>query len=138
MWIFLLGGPGETEATAEETLRFAESRLGPADAAFLTVGVRIYPGTALAATARDQGLLTGSEDLLEPTFYLSPELDAARLLRRVKAAVARNPRLVGPGMPLRWTLPVVRRLGYALGLRPPLWRHSGRLRRLSSWLPMRS
>jgi radical SAM superfamily enzyme YgiQ (UPF0313 family) len=136
MWIFLLGGPGETEATAAETLRFARTSLGPADAAFFNVGVRVYPGTALQEIARDEGLLDGSEDLLDPTFYLSPQLDAERLLGTVERAVARNPKFVGPGMPLRWALPAVRRLGYALGLRPPLWRHSGRLRRFVT-LPAR-
>lgn len=130
MWVFLLGGPGETEATADETLRFAASRLGPADAAFFNVGVRIYPGTALEAIAREEDALGAGQDLLDPTFYLSPDLDPAWLLRRVEAAVRGNPRFVGPGLPMRWALPAVRRVGYALGLRPPLWRHAGRLRRL--------
>lgn len=129
MWVFLLGGPGETEATVAETLRFAQTSLGPADAAFFNVGVRVYPGTALEGIARAEGALTGSEDLLEPTFYVSPALDPRWLRRTVKRAVAGNPRFLGPDMPFGWTLPLVRRLGYAVGLRPPLWRHSGRLRR---------
>lgn len=137
MWVFLLGGPGETPETVAQTLRFAETSLGPADAAFFNVGVRVYPGTALEVIARAEGLLNGSEDLLEPTFYVSPALDAQWLLRTVNRAVARNPRFLGPSMPLRWALPLVRRLGYAVGLRPPLWRHSGRLRRFVT-LPRRS
>ncbi|MBI5017231.1 MAG: radical SAM protein [Deltaproteobacteria bacterium] len=136
MWVFLLGGPGETRATVAETLRFAETSLGPSDAAFFNVGVRVYPGTALEGIARDEGVLDGTEDLLDPTFYLSPALDPEWLLRTVNRAVGGNPRFLGPSMPLRWLLPLVRRVGYAAGLRPPLWRHSGRLRRLVT-LPRR-
>jgi radical SAM superfamily enzyme YgiQ (UPF0313 family) len=68
----LLGGPGETKASVEESLAFVDSlRL---DAVKLTVGVRIYPHTALAARASREGVIGPDDDLLFPKFYLTPDL----------------------------------------------------------------
>jgi radical SAM superfamily enzyme YgiQ (UPF0313 family) len=58
LWIFMLGGPGETVATARETLDFARRQVRPRDAAFFSVGIRIYPGTELERVARQEGVLT--------------------------------------------------------------------------------
>src|SRR4029078_9619935 len=40
LWIFLVGGPGETTETVEETLTFAKWRLERGDAVYTTGGVR--------------------------------------------------------------------------------------------------
>jgi len=68
----MLGGPGETRETVEESLSFAES-LG-LDALKVTVGLRIYPETRLAATALAEGIIQPDDDLLWPRFYLAPRL----------------------------------------------------------------
>jgi radical SAM superfamily enzyme YgiQ (UPF0313 family) len=68
----LLGGPGETKETVEESLAFADSL--NLDALKVTVGLRIYPATALAATALAEGVIRPDADLLWPTFYLAPAL----------------------------------------------------------------
>lgn len=73
MGFLMLGGPGETRQTVEESLAFADSlRL---DALQLTVGIRIYPGTALAETARREGMIPAGDPLLRPRFYLARELE---------------------------------------------------------------
>lgn len=66
----LLGGPGETRDTVEESLRFADAL--NLDALKITVGLRIYPETPLAATALAEGLIAPGDDLLWPRFYLAP------------------------------------------------------------------
>ena len=68
----LLGGPGETRESVEESLRFADSL--NLDALKVTVGLRIYPETPLAATALAEGLIRPDDDLLWPRFYLAPGL----------------------------------------------------------------
>ncbi len=69
----LLGGPGETRETVEESLGFAESlRL---DVLRITVGIRIYPGTPLARRAVEDGMISGEDDLLRPRFYLARGLE---------------------------------------------------------------
>jgi radical SAM superfamily enzyme YgiQ (UPF0313 family) len=72
MGFLLLGGPGETQDTVAESLAFAGSlRL---EQLRITVGIRIYPGTPLAQTARRDGLIAAEDDLLLPRFYLTPGL----------------------------------------------------------------
>ena len=73
MGFLLLGGPGETQETVEESLAFADSL--QLDTLKVTIGIRIYPGTQLAEIATDQGIITPESNLLYPHFYLSPELD---------------------------------------------------------------
>jgi radical SAM superfamily enzyme YgiQ (UPF0313 family) len=68
----MLGGPGETRETVEQSLAFADSL--NLDALKVTVGIRIYPSTALAATAFDEGIIGPDTDLLRPAFYLAPAL----------------------------------------------------------------
>lgn len=69
----LLGGPGETKASVEESFAFVDSlRL---EAVKITVGIRIYPHTALARTAVQEGIIGPDDDLLFPKFYLTPGLE---------------------------------------------------------------
>jgi radical SAM superfamily enzyme YgiQ (UPF0313 family) len=68
----LLGGPGETRESVEESLAFSESL--HLDALKITVGLRIYSETPLAATARAEGIIGPDDDLLWPRFYLAAEV----------------------------------------------------------------
>ncbi|CAG0942959.1 partial Hopanoid C-3 methylase, partial [Candidatus Brocadiaceae bacterium] len=55
LWIFMLGGPGETKETVQETLRFADQCIRTKDVVFFNTGIRIYPGTELEHRARNEG-----------------------------------------------------------------------------------
>jgi radical SAM superfamily enzyme YgiQ (UPF0313 family) len=68
----LMGGPAETRETVEESLSFADSL--ELDSLKITVGIRIYPGTELAATAIGDGITGVDDDLLQPAFYMAPAL----------------------------------------------------------------
>lgn len=82
MFDLLLGGPGETRETLRQTIelmrRLAPDRVGAA------LGVRLFPGTALAALVQSQGPLkrdpnlrgavAGNESFLEPIYYVSAGL----------------------------------------------------------------
>ena len=57
----LLGSPGETRESVEERLAFADSL--NLDALKVTLGVRIYPETPLAATALAEGMIRLDDDL---------------------------------------------------------------------------
>jgi radical SAM superfamily enzyme YgiQ (UPF0313 family) len=88
LWIFLLGGPGETRETVRETLRFAEKGVRPQDAALFNIGIRIYPGTELEAIARRQGLLSlPSSGMLVPVFYVSPDVEADWITGQVRQSM---------------------------------------------------
>lgn len=68
----LLGGPGETKQTVEESLKFVASL--PLDALKITMGIRIYPETKLSKLAAKEGRVASEKDLLHPCFYLRDEL----------------------------------------------------------------
>jgi radical SAM superfamily enzyme YgiQ (UPF0313 family) len=68
----LLGGPGETRDSVQESLAFADSL--ELDVIVITAGIRIYPDTALADIARKEGVVAKNDDLLLPRFYLSGEV----------------------------------------------------------------
>lgn len=130
LWVFLLGGPGETRAGVRRTLDFARRSVGPRDAAFFGVGVRVYPGTPLEAAARREGSLSvPPEEMLEPVFYRPPGLDLDWVRRELGAAMLERPEFIGPGALGSPLVPALTRAAGLLGMRPPLWRHTGILRR---------
>ncbi|MFI5165674.1 MAG: B12-binding domain-containing radical SAM protein [Thermoanaerobaculales bacterium] len=73
MGFLLLGGPGETPESVEESLAFAASL--SLDSLRVTVGIRIYPGTPLARRALAEGVIASEHALLFPRFYLAPGLE---------------------------------------------------------------
>ena len=123
-WFFLLGGPGETRDTVEETLGFVEAELTWRRCLTIVMtGIRILPGTELARAAVEEGYLAPDRDLADAAFYLSPLVSEGWILDRVNRAIARCPGIVhaaeegGPiyGRLLPWLLS-------GLGVPPPYWR----------------
>ena len=87
----LLGGPGETPETVRESIE--QLRQFSPDCVGAALGLRVYPGTAAARQIAAMGSMEanpgirrryeGRVDLLQPTFYISPDLgdEPARLVR---------------------------------------------------------
>lgn len=139
VWIFLLGGPGETDSTVSETLRFAGEQMNAGDVAFFNVGLRVYPGTRLDRIARDEGVLHAPpEEMLSPVFYVSPQVKLERIEEQLDAFVARHLSALGPRTISLPFLPLLYRIGHRLGMRPPLWRHTARTRRMLQWIGVRT
>lgn len=137
LWIFLFGGPGETEETVRETLSFAERQIRPEDVALFMTGIRIYPGTELENIARSEGVLTVTPDkMLEPIFYFSPTIQLEWLLKTIRFAMSSHMNFMTPkaiGLPI---LPTLNRIGYWLGIKPPLWKNTRFIRRGLKYLGM--
>ena len=130
LWIFLLGGPGETRETVRETLHFAEKFIRPQDAAFFSVGIRMYPGTELENIARRQGVLSlPSGGMLAPLFYVSPRVEADWIMGQVKQSMNSHMNFMSGDSMSFFHLPLISRLGHRLGLKPPLWRYTRFIRR---------
>ena len=92
----MLGGPGESEATVQETLDRCD-QLNDA-ALFLFCGVRIYPGTTVHASAVREGQVDANDDLLAPRFY-APDAIGVETISRMVTARARGRRhwVIGSG-----------------------------------------
>ncbi|MFH0932772.1 MAG: radical SAM protein [Nitrospirota bacterium] len=130
LWIFMFGGPGETKETVRETFTFAERCIGPGDVAFFNVGIRIYPGTELEQLARKQGLLELPQgEMLKPVFYISPTLDIEWLMKELKAAMSTHMNYLSTDSLSLSYLSCIHRIGYRLGIQPPLWKHTRFIRR---------
>jgi radical SAM superfamily enzyme YgiQ (UPF0313 family) len=79
MGFLMLGAPGETLESAEESLYFADSL--NLEALKITIGIRIYPRTDLARRAVMEGVIGPDDDLLLPKFYIVKNLE--HLLRKM-------------------------------------------------------
>jgi radical SAM superfamily enzyme len=84
----LLGGPGETKETVEQSLNFADFL--DIDMLKISVGIRIYPETDLARRARSEGLISSDNDLLMPRFYLNRSLENW-LLETIEKQISLHP-----------------------------------------------
>jgi radical SAM superfamily enzyme YgiQ (UPF0313 family) len=131
LWIFLVGGPGETPATLEETLRFAAWRLQRGDAVYVTVGLRIYPGTTLHRIALADGVVKHGASLLDPAFYFSPELQAGLAVSRLRKFAADYSRFMFSADSRSAILPWLTRTASLLRLPRPHWLYMGVFQRVS-------
>lgn len=136
LWIFLVGGPGETRQTLEETLRFARWRLERGDAVYMTVGLRIYPRTTLQRIAIAEGTIARDATLLDPTFYFSPGLSFDDAVVRIKQFAKQYPRFMFSADSRSRMLPWLTRAASTMRLPKPHWQYMGifqRLSRATSW-----
>ncbi|MDJ0783175.1 MAG: lipid biosynthesis B12-binding/radical SAM protein [Desulfosarcinaceae bacterium] len=116
---FLLGGPGETAETLAETLSNIDKL--KKTVLFLFCGMRIYPHTALYERALAEGVISPTEDLLQPVFYQSPAISSEAILRTAReAARGRFNWVIGGGD--AHTAALLERM-YKRGFTGPLWEY---------------
>lgn len=131
LWIFLVGGPGETPETLEETLAFAAWRLKRGDAVYTTVGLRIYPGTTLHRIAIAEGVVANDASLLDPTFYFSPNLNFDEAVTRLRRFAVDHPRFMFSADSRSVLLPYLTRLASTIRLPRPHWQYMGVFQRIT-------
>jgi radical SAM superfamily enzyme YgiQ (UPF0313 family) len=129
LWNFLIGGPGETNRTLQETLEFIEQYLvrkkgPPYNLANIFLGVRIYPGTKLWQIAMEEGVIHDHSNPLRPLWYLSRELDLDMTIRQLYRAGCRRPEIALGG--IEKYLPLTKIFGVTGKVFPfpkPYWQH---------------
>ena len=90
----ILGGYGDTRENVRETIE--NSRRMEYTVMFPYAGMRIYPHTRLAELAAKEGAIGRDDDLLGPTYYLSPDFDLEQVRQ---AALATGKAWVFPDDP---------------------------------------
>lgn len=80
----LFGGPGECEATVQETVETV-NQMNPVYI-LASQGIRVYPHTALYHVAVQEQVIRQEDDLLTPVFYQSKEYNAGLLAKALEAS----------------------------------------------------
>ena len=101
------------------------------DAVYLTVGLRVYPGTTLHRIAMSEGRITLDDSLLDPTFYFSAGLDFDATVIRLKRFAADHPRFMFSADSRSAILPYLTRAASILRLPRPHWQYMGLFQRIS-------
>ncbi|MDR0574991.1 MAG: radical SAM protein [Tannerella sp.] len=102
----ILGAYGETEDTLNET--FGHSKELGFTIYFPYIGMRVYPDTKLCNIAVNEGLIRSSDELIDPVYYISKDIDEETI--RVRAA-ATGQRWVFPDDPQSPMVDVLRKRG---------------------------
>lgn len=113
----LFGGPGENRSTIDESLENI-SKVKKA-VFFYFCGIRIYPDTELYTLAVENKQITESQNLLEPIFYNSTDIDANRIKELIQEKFSGNTNFMhgSGGDEVATTLDKL----YARGYTGPLW-----------------
>ena len=119
---FLLGGPGETLSSLQETLDHIDTLRKTV--LFFFCGMRVYPHTELFDHCMANGLLAHGADLLEPRFYRADGISEEMIMQQVtQKAAGRSNWVIGAGGDT--TAAIIRRM-YAKGFSGPLWEYLAR------------
>lgn len=121
----LFGGPGETRETILESFDLMDE-LEPTAIIAMT-GIRIFPGTSLHRTALAEGVIDSATDLLEPTFYISPDVRDHMAELVISEAIKRKNWVV-PGLEVNISDAMLEALRM-FPVKGPLWKLMKRLGR---------
>lgn len=115
----IFGGPGEDRRTMQETFDLMEAAAPTAVIAMC--GIRLFPGTRLAETARPEDILFTGNSFLEPTFFLA-ETVRPFLLDAVREHAAAHSNWILPGSNVNIDTRLQSKLR-RFGLKGPLWEY---------------
>jgi radical SAM superfamily enzyme YgiQ (UPF0313 family) len=124
-WYLLLGAPGETEYTLNETLESIGKAASPWDLVVIGIGIRVYKGAPIAKTLQLTNREEISDNFLRPVLFEPKALDIETIKAITKRAYHRYPNfliysknsqypeviLKATGAILKWFFP-----------RQPMWR----------------
>lgn len=115
----LMGGPGETMETVQQTL---DTILEMAPTAVICmVGIRVFPGTRLYHVAIEDGVISPDQDFLEPTFYISPAIQN-EILPLLEHFSKDHPTWIFPGLNINMDRGLQEKLR-RFGIKGPLWEY---------------
>jgi len=138
LWVFLLGGPGETPETVEQTLSFIAQSVPSPNAVYITSGIRIYPGSPIGDEL-DRGRLS-VEDLrrrvehADVPFYYSSQTPPAWLESRLRKFQRSHPQVMLSCEGHAWLTQAALSVMQYLPLRKPYWQYIPALNTARRWL----
>jgi tRNA A37 methylthiotransferase MiaB len=128
-WFFMLGAPGETLETVQETLSFCAEHVPKTDMVLFSTGIRVYAGTPLERTCKDMHWFAEDDPLFFPSWFVSPELDLKAVYDVLVRAAILHPNwmtnaetVLSPAM-----AGILKGALRLMGLRGPFWQHLPKL-----------
>ena len=103
--------PGETAETVQEGIR--NICVLPHTANFMFMGIRILPDTPLMTLARREGLIADDQDILEPIYYLSKEVNHDTLEEIMTEGFSGHVNCVFPPNAMDDKLAILHKMGYS-------------------------
>jgi radical SAM superfamily enzyme YgiQ (UPF0313 family) len=138
LWVFLLGGPGETPETVEQTLSFIAQSVPSPNAVYITSGIRIYPGSPIGDELA-RGRLS-AEDLrrrvahADVPFYYSSQTPPAWLESRLRKFQRSHPQVMLSCEGHAWLTQAALSVMQYLPLQKPYWQYIPALNTARRWL----
>jgi len=134
LWVFLVGGPGETAQTVDETLSFIEERIASPHAVYITSGIRVYPGSPIADDA-DAGLFVKEDlqrraEMPDLKFFYSHNTPPEWLEARLRAFQRRHPHVMLSCEGHSAVTQIALRVMSHLPFRKPYWQYIPALNRM--------
>lgn len=108
---FMFGGPGETKETIIEGIENIKSL--KQCVIFIFMGIRILPNTSLAQISLKEKILSSDNEMLEPVYYISPEIDKNYLEKTLTEAFANIRHCIFPPDTFDDRIRILHKLGYA-------------------------
>ncbi len=108
---YMFGGPGETPATVEEGIK--NIRNLPHTANFMFMGIRILPDTPLMELALREGLISADQNMIDPVYYFSPQVERDELEQTLTEGFADRINCVFPPDALDEKLILLHKMGYS-------------------------
>ncbi len=90
-WFLLLGAPGETEDTLQETFETIAEAASPWDLVVIGVGIRVYKGAPLAMKLQQTNRDRIKDNFLYPVHFEPMALDILTIKKIAKRAYHRHP-----------------------------------------------
>ena len=108
---YMFGSPGETKKTVLEGIENIKNL--EKTVSFMFMGIRILPNTLLSKRAIKEKIISESENLLKPVYYLAPGLDKNWLEKTLTDGFAKTRHCVFPPDALDSSLQFLHKLGYS-------------------------
>ncbi len=108
---FMFGGPGETKESVVEGVGNIIALRNTVS--FVSMGVRILPGTPLEEIARREGLISSGENLLKSVYYFSSSLDLEWLKLTLAHGFKGQRRCFFPADKFESAIKFLHKMGYA-------------------------
>jgi radical SAM superfamily enzyme YgiQ (UPF0313 family) len=138
LWVFLLGGPGETPDTVGQTLSFIAQAIPSPNAVYITSGIRIYPGSPIADDL-DRGRLRLGDlrhhpDHGDVPFFYSDRTPPAWLDAHLRRFQRAHPQVMLSCQGHDWLTQAALSVMQYLPVRKPYWQYLPALNAARRWL----